>query len=897
MSITSISCIQLKQSFLEFFRKHNHTILPSSSLVPSGDNSLLFVNSGMVQFKNYFTGVAKSQYDKVSTAQKCLRVGGKHNDIEQIGFTKRHHTFFEMLGNFSFGGYFKEQAIYFAWDFLTNVIKLDKSKLYVTVHEQDDEAVALWSKFVTTDRIYRMKNNFWSMGDTGPCGPCSEIFYDLGSHLDGSIVEDYGDRYLEIWNLVFMSYEQIQLHGQSSMIELQTKCVDTGIGLERLTAVLNGLDDTFSLNEFSGLIMHIAQRLKLDRREALHMPACKILADHTRSIAFLLAEGLMPGNEGREYVVRKLIRRCARFIYSLTSSNGTYTNDSLNLLGELIQIFGEQTDYIEVMHNMPFIQNILKEEMERFGKVLANGMDKLTGILNNSRDIGIISGTDAFDLYQTYGFPLEISKDLAKEHNLTVNEEEYCKAQEHHREIAQASWKGKYGIEYSLEGIAKTEFVGYELNSCEAKVLNIIKDGLCVNAAKYGEEVFIILDKTPFYGEGGGQIGDTGTLISLNDCTRTEHTVLDTSITDGIYMHKVCTSAEITIGSKIYSEVDIKRRQNIRRCHSATHLLNSALRTVLGTHVSQKGSLVTDDKLRFDFTNPKAMTKAELLQVERIVNSIIAESIPVKTVLKKYREAINDGAITCPGEGYPEEVRVIEMRRMCSLNSDSHNNCNPENILSLSANLVSSELCCGTHVANTSDIGCFKIIKESSVGAYTRRIEAVCGINAYEYMSRHVSQLDEVCELVGSASYDQLSDKIKRLVAKSTGNTTASAKAQNIIEKLHEFTLNTVAGLAISVDLDSSFSGDQITEILQKVSRKHSSIPLLIIFLKTCDSTRLLCKITSDIKTHIDIKEIAEQLRNLGAKCGGNDMQIHGSIKDIDIEDFIANLVKKTMSL
>ena len=878
----SINCIQLKQSFLEFFKRNDHMLLPSSALVPAGDNSLLFVNSGMVQFKNYFTGVAKSQYTKVATAQKCLRVGGKHNDIEQIGFTKRHHTFFEMLGNFSFGGYFKEQAIYFAWDFLTNVIKLDQSKLYITVHEQDDEAMFLWSKFVDPSRIYRMKNNFWSMGDTGPCGPCSEIFYDLGDHLKGSIIEDYGDRYLEIWNLVFMSYEQVLINDKSDMVELQTKCVDTGIGLERLTAVINGLDDTFSLNEFSGLIMHIAKRLKLKPEEALKMPSCKILADHTRSIAFLLAEGLMPGNDGREYVVRKLIRRCARFIYSLTSASGMYTTESLDLLGELIQIFGEQTDYVEVINNMPFIQNILKEEMERFAKVLSNGMEKIAVILQNNSNHKTINGTDAFDLYQTYGFPLEIAKDIAKEHGLKVNEEEYIKAQEHHRTIAQASWKGRYGIEYSLEDIAKTEFIGYETDKCESTILEIIKNGERVRVAKDAEEVTIILDKTPFYGEGGGQIGDMGKIVSLRGCQRIEHIVFDTQIIDGIYMHKVRSNGDMHIGSRIYAEVDAKRRNKIRCCHSATHLLNSALREVLGKHVVQKGSLVTDEKLRFDFTNPKAMTKTELAKVERIVNTAIAEAMPVKTILKKYRDAINEGAITCPGEGYPEEVRVIEMRR-------KPNSCQTACVDIHEDSLVSAELCCGTHVSNTSDIVCFKIIKESSVGAYTRRIEAVCGINAYDYLANQLSYLDSACELVGASNYEQILDKIKRLITKNNSSTSSNILWQ---EKLHDFKRNGIDGIVVEIALDKSADNDQTMNVMQKVSKKYSAKDLLFICLHTDDNIRLLCKTAAAIKEKVNMSELIESLRKFGAKCGGNDTQIQGSIDAINLEKFIAYLVK-----
>lgn len=844
----TISCVSLKKTFLEYFQRNEHTILPSSSLIPKGDNSLLFVNSGMVPFKNYFLGTEHSKHSRVATSQKSLRAGGKHNDIDQIGHTKRHHTFFEMLGNFSFGDYFKDKAIYYAWDFISNVLKLDKSRLYVTIHVEDDEAFALWSQYIAPERIYRMKSNFWSMGDTGPCGPCSEIFYDLGDHLEGSIVEDYGDRYLEIWNLVFMSYEQTIIDGKSHMRELQTKCVDTGTGLERLAVVMNGLDDTFLLHEFSSLIEHIATHIKMDYQTALKTPACKILADHTRAIAFLLSENILPGNDGREYVVRKLIRRCARFIYSLTNSTTEFA-----LLGELITLFGEQTDYSEIKQNMEYIQRVLAEENERFGHVLANGMDKINTIISN-RTSEQISGTDAFNLYQTYGFPLEITIDIAKEHNLTVNEQEYHDAQLKHKELAQQSWQGVHGIEYALEDIPVTDFIGYTRNHCSTRIICFVKDGKKVYSIDKGDIADVIVAETTFYGEGGGQIGDTGVLVYEG----VENHVINTTIVDNIYLHRICSEIEMTAGESIDCIIDIARRKKLKSYHTATHLLNHALRKVLGEHVTQKGSLVSADKLRFDFTHTKAMTDTEIAQVEDIVNGLIYESLPVKTSISDYEDAVEEGCITCPGEAYPSIVRVITVER------------NQEN--------VSAELCCGTHVSNTFDIGLFKISKESSVGSYTRRIEALCGLDAISYINQHLKRLQDACDVLKTTP-DQILDKIKKISDNKSRSVT-----KNITEELIEVTRNNIDGYVVFVD-----STD--TEIMQQISKKYAACKFLTICMLDVSkgNIRFLIKANTDVRDVLQIAELAEKLRYIGAKCGGDSIQIHGSIacsKDVLLAQF-----------
>ncbi len=841
----SISCVNLKKTFLEYFQKHEHTLLSSASLIPKGDNSLLFVNSGMVPFKNYFLGTEHSKYPCVATSQKSLRAGGKHNDIEQIGHTKRHHTFFEMLGNFSFGDYFKDKAIQYAWDFITNVLQIDKTRLYVTVHVEDEESVKLWSQFIAPDRIYRMKGNFWSMGDTGPCGPCSEIFYDLGDHLEGSIVEDYGDRYLEIWNLVFMSFEQTIIDGQSHMRELQTKCVDTGAGLERLAIVMNGIDDTFLLDEFASLIAHIAKRVNIDMHIAQNTPACKILADHTRAIAFLLSENILPGNDGREYVVRKLIRRCARFIYSLTNSINEF-----GLLSELIELFGEQTDYPEIKANMQYIQRVLYEENERFKHVLTTGMEKINILIG----AGQITGADAFNLYQTYGFPLEITKDIAKEHNLTVNEEEYHDAQTKHRELAQQSWKGSHGIEYELENIMTTEFIGYTQNNCSAMIIGFVKDGKYVENISTGDIADVILDRTTFYGEGGGQIGDTGKLVY----EEIENIVQNTTIVDGIYMHRIIAQIDMLAGEMIDCVIDVDRRKKLRAYHTATHLLNHALRKVLGDHVTQKGSLVSADKLRFDFTHTKAMTNDELSQIEEIVNGLIYEGLSVNTSISDYEAALMEGCITCPGEAYPETVRVVKVAR----NGD----------------VVSTELCCGTHVSNTFTIGLFKIIKEASIGSYTRRIEALCGLDAINYINQNLKRFIVVCESLKTTP-DQVIEKLKKM----TENKSKTVN-KNITEDMIEVQRYGVDGCVIFVDSNE-------TEIMQHLSKKYAAYKFLTICMNDVSYSRIkfMIRATADVKDILNISVLAQELRDIGAKCGGDSMQIHGSIV-CDKETILAKL-------
>lgn len=858
----TITCNQLEQQFLDFFKTKEHVILQSAPIVPQGDDSLLFVNAGMVQFKDMFTGIVQPMHARVATSQKCLRVGGKHNDIEQIGFTKRHHTFFKMLGNFSFGDYFKEEAIVYAWEFITQELKLDKSKLYATVHEQDDQSFAIWSQVIGADRVTRLKGNFWSMGETGPCGYCTEIFYDLGTHLQGDF-ED-GDRYLEVWNLVFMEYERSIINGQAHLHDLESKCVDTGIGLERMTAVLNHLDDTFLLNEFQILIRCVSEHLHLDLEQSRNRPACKILADHARSIAMLLCEGVAPGNEGREYVTRKLIRRCARFIYSITGNV-----DDMRVLSKVIDLVAQQ--FSEVNDKLDYIKSVLSEELERFAKVLVNGMTRVESLIEHNKTI---TGRQAFDLYQTYGFPLEITTDIAKEYNLQVNTDEYHRAEQEHRELAQKSWKGVYDHTCMLDKFAPTEFIGYEQMSCNARVIGILQGGCSVHStqesntqghssANEDDEFILILDQTPFYGEGGGQTGDIGELYKglealsdadseAGDNKKCIAIVTDTKITNGIYMHYVKACSMISVGDEIICQINMMRRKNTAKHHTGAHLLNYALHQLFGDHISQRGSLVTEDKLRLDFSHHKAVTKEELSEIENIVNSMIEKCMDVDIRTLPFSDVVACGAVTCPGEKYPEYVRTINI------------------------NNQSIEPCCGTHVVNTEQIGLFKIVKESSISAGTRRIEAVCGQFAYKFLQKQLEILDQSCELMSLAQLDQLPVQIQKLLSKPK-------KAEQITAKVTDFQLKNTKGLLVMAVSDDK-------NAMKQLSNKHKA-DILIIIVEKDDKQTFLCKTTTG--SQYTAKQIGNALTQYQAKFGGNDLLVQGSFdhKVYNGQEFMTNII------
>jgi alanyl-tRNA synthetase len=696
----------VRKKFLEFFNKNDHQIVESSNLVPNNDPTLMFTNSGMVQFKNVFTGLEKKSFKLATTAQKCVRAGGKHNDLENVGYTPRHHTFFEMLGNFSFGDYFKEQAIHHAWNLLTKEFQIPKEKLLATVYAEDDESFNLWKKIAgfSDDKIIRIptSDNFWSMGDTGPCGPCSEIFYDHGEKLKGGLPgspEQDGDRYIEIWNLVFMQYEQIS---KDKRINLPKPSVDTGMGLERMTAVLQGTHDNYNIDHFKKIMSasaDITKALINEKTIASH----RVIADHLRASSFLIAEGILPSNEGRGYVLRRIMRRGMRHAHTLGSKNPVFFKLFETLLEEMSE------SYPELKRGQDLIVETLKNEEEKFSTLLERGIKILDENLEKVKN-KILPGDIAFKLYDTYGFPLDLTADILRGKNIAVDNKGFDEAMEKSKELARANWKGSgdKSVEEKWfkvrEEINATEFLGYEYDKAEGVILKISKGKSFISEAKTGDEVEIITNQTPFYAESGGQVGDQG-IISTANC---KIKITDTQKKMGdlhVHLGKV-ESGSIKIGENVNLAIDVERRNDARAYHSATHLLHEALRRTLGKHVIQKGSLVSPEKLRFDFSHNKPIENSELNKIEKYVNDMVATSSDVRTRIMTPDEAVENGALALFGEKYGEEVRVLSMGKEGSA-------------------YFSTELCGGTHVRNTKDIGRFKIISQSAIASGIRRVEAL----------------------------------------------------------------------------------------------------------------------------------------------------------------------------
>ena len=696
----------VRKKFLEFFNKNDHQIVESSNLVPNNDPTLMFTNSGMVQFKNVFTGLEKKSFKLATTAQKCVRAGGKHNDLENVGYTPRHHTFFEMLGNFSFGDYFKEQAIHHAWNLLTKEFQIPKEKLLATVYAEDDESFNLWKKIAgfSDDKIIRIptSDNFWSMGDTGPCGPCSEIFYDHGEKLKGGLPgspEQDGDRYIEIWNLVFMQYEQIS---KDKRINLPKPSVDTGMGLERMTAVLQGTYDNYNIDHFKKIMSASADITKAPINEKT-IASHRVIADHLRASSFLIAEGILPSNEGRGYVLRRIMRRGMRHAHTLGSKNPVFFKLFETLLKEMSE------SYPELKRGQDLIVETLKNEEEKFSSLLERGIKILDENLEKVKN-KILPGDIAFKLYDTYGFPLDLTADILRGKNIAVDNKGFEEAMEKSKELARANWKGSgdKSVEEKWfkvrEEINATEFLGYEYDKAEGVVLKISKGKSFINEAQTGDEVEIITNQTPFYAESGGQVGDQG-FISTANC---KIKITDTQKKMGdlhVHLGKV-ESGSIKIGENVNLAIDVERRNDARAYHSATHLLHEALRRTLGKYVIQKGSLVSPEKLRFDFSHNKPIENSELNKIEKYVNDMVATSSDVRTRIMTPDEAVENGALALFGEKYGEEVRVLSMGKEGSA-------------------YFSTELCGGTHVRNTKDIGRFKIVSQSAIASGIRRVEAL----------------------------------------------------------------------------------------------------------------------------------------------------------------------------
>ena len=724
---------QIRSAFLEYFKKHNHEIVPSSSLIPANDPTLLFTNAGMVQFKDVFLGKESRPYTRAASSQRCVRAGGKHNDLENVGYTARHHTFFEMLGNFSFGDYFKQEAIHYAWEFLTKDLGLPPEKLWVTVYEEDDEAADIWLKEVGVDpkRFGRIgaKDNFWSMGDTGPCGPCSEIFYDHGPDVAGGppgSADADGDRYIEIWNLVFMQFDRTadgQLH------PLPKPSVDTGMGLERLAAVLQGVHNNYDIDLFKNLIKPAAELAGISD---LQNTSLRVIADHIRACAFLITDGVVPSNEGRGYVLRRIIRRAIRHGNKL----GLREPFFYKLVKPLCNEMGEA--FPELLKAKTEVERLLKQEEERFAKTIEHGLAILNEAIKQLSG-KIIPGTTAFKLYDTYGFPVDLTADIAREQGLSVDMEGFEKAMDEQRKRGQEG--SQFDVDYhaGLELQGHTEFTGYEKTQDKAKVLSLYRDGVAVDELKEGDKGLVVLDRTPFYAESGGQVGDTGYIESA----AAQFEVHDTQKQQDVFTHiGVISQGVLKVGDTVTASIDSRLRQNIADNHSATHLLHAALRKVLGEHVTQKGSLVQAGRLRFDFSHFEPVTVSQLSEIESLVNEKIRANLAVDTRLMKQDEAIAAGAMALFGEKYGDTVRVLSMGNF------------------------SVELCGGTHVNRTGDIGVFKIISETGTAAGVRRIEAVAGAAALQWINDNDHRLQRIASLV-KAGRDDVESKVNQLLRRN----------------------------------------------------------------------------------------------------------------------------------
>ena len=736
---------EIRSTFLKYFEKNDHKIVESSNLVPNNDPTLMFANSGMVQFKNVFTGLEKRDYKRATTSQKCVRAGGKHNDLENVGYTPRHHTFFEMLGNFSFGDYFKERAIELAWNLVTKNFGLDKNRLYFTVFNEDEEAFNLWKKItgLGEDKIIKIStsDNFWSMGETGPCGPCSEIFYDHGDQLKGGLPgtkNQDGDRYIEIWNLVFMQFEQVS---KDKRINLPKPSVDTGMGLERITALLQGTHDNYETDHFKKLINSISEAVKV-KPDQKNISSFRVIADHLRASSFLIAEGVLPSNEGRGYVLRRIMRRGMRHSHLLGSKQPIFYNIFKTLMDDM------SGNYPELVRAESLIRETLKTEEEKFLVLLERGMK----ILNDeiSKIDKVLPGEVAFKLYDTYGFPLDLTEDILKNKLLKIDNKKFETLMNESRELAKKNWKGsgdssvnKIWFEIK-DRLGPTEFLGYETDQAEGKILLLLKDSKEVKSLSTNDEGMLITNQTPFYGESGGQVGDTGEITSgefkfeVNDVQK--------QLGDLFVHYGKVIKGSINVNDNVEMKIDVNRRNDVRAYHSATHLLHESLRRVLGTHVTQKGSLVEPDRLRFDFSHMKPISTDEIKKIENFVNSMVDKKSEVKTRIMTPNEAVDNGALALFGEKYGDEVRVLSM----GSEKDRY---------------FSTELCGGTHVRNTGDIGKFKIISQSSIAAGVRRVEALRDKQLQEYLNKK-EKLSDIESEKSEETIKDLSQKIIKLGGK-----------------------------------------------------------------------------------------------------------------------------------
>lgn len=848
------STSQVRKAFLDYFKSQGHEVVASSSLVPAEDPTLLFTNAGMNQFKDVFLGAEKRAYVRAATSQKCVRAGGKHNDLDQVGYTARHHTFFEMLGNFSFGDYFKQDAIHYAWDLLTRVFELPAERLWVTVYETDDEAYDIWKDGigVPVDRIVRIgdkpggaryeSDNFWAMGDTGPCGPCSEIFYDHGPEIDGGppgSPDEDGDRFVEVWNLVFMQFDR---DAEGNFSPLPAPCVDTGMGLERISAVLQNTYDNYRTDLFQHLI---AAAASVTGTRDPDSKALRVIADHIRACSFLIADGVLPSNEGRGYVLRRIIRRAVRYGHKVGQKKPFFHKMVKALAGEM----GEA--YPDLVAQQYRISEVLKEEEARFARTLDMGMNILSKVMDDSRASGgQIDGETAFLLYDTYGFPLDLTQDIARENELSVDLDGFAEQMEKQKERGRSAGKFQQAGEISAEAIKnlpETEFLGYEhMEIADTQVVGILVEGKLVERLEQGQSGIIVLDRTPFYAESGGQVGDTGLL----DSGETRFDVLDTIKLAGVFHGHVGRLEEGSLETRqrVRAAVDGGRRHTIVLHHSATHLMHAALRDILGDHVEQRGSLVAPDHLRFDFSHPRQVTPSELRTIEREVNRAIRENPATTVAMMDFDEALETGAMALFGEKYGDRVRVMRFGDL------------------------STELCGGTHVDRVGDIGQFRIVSESAIGAGIRRIVAVAGEQAVENMQQVDTRLHHIAAML-KVSPDAVDQRLVQLLERSRA---LEKEVDALKSSLASSSSDELAASAVDIDgikvLTSRNDGADARALRDSVDHLKDVLGSAIIVLAGAENgkVRIAAGVTKDLTASFRAGDLVNFVAaQVGGKGGG----------------------------
>ena len=851
----------IRQAFLDFFNSKDHQVVDSSPLIPANDETLLFTNAGMVQFKDVFLGTDKRKYSRATTSQRCIRAGGKHNDLENVGYTLRHHTFFEMLGNFSFGDYFKEDAIKYAWEFLTDVLKLEKDKLWISVYKDDDEAEKIWIDVIGVDpsRIVRLgdEDNFWSMGDTGPCGPCSEIYYDHGDHIEGTppgSEGDEGDRFVEIWNLVFMQFNR---DDSGNMTPLPKPSVDTGMGLERIASVMQGVNSNYETDLFKDLIS-ASNRVLGNQESESH----KVISDHIRSVSFLIADGILPENEGRGYVLRRILRRAIRHGYKMGATKPflyELVDDLEKLMSEAYPLIKEKKEHIA---------QIIKDEEVKFFETLEKGIDILETAISKL-DNEVIPGDVVFKLHDTFGFPFDLTADIAREKGLTIDEDSFNKSMDQQKQTSKAGSSFVSSLP-AAAGVEETEFLGYETLESESKVLVLWRDQDRVDEVSESDEVFIACEKTPFYAESGGQVGDAGRFISGN----TTGTILDCKKQGKVFLHKaIIEKGSLKNGDVISMSVEKDKRAATAIHHSSTHLLHAALREVLGDHVQQKGSLVDESKLRFDFSHPKPLTKNEISSIEEIVNRELLNNVEVQTKVMNLDDAINSGAQALFGEKYEDEVRVLTMGEKS----------------------FSVELCGGTHVERTGDIGVFVIVNQSSVASGIRRIEAIGGKQALEYINE-VREVSDSLQTKLNVPADALLEKVEALIEENKKLKKSGGSQSNSVKIIFSETYD-INDWQLQVEQVSSDDNKILRGLVD--NKKASLSKGCVVLLNAIGSkVAIVSGVTDNLVDQLSAKDVVSLLcEQLGGKGGGRPDFAQGAGESKNTNEFVTSILNSVKSL